>query len=418
MEDGSYVPVDTGDLPVMLPELIDFRPTADGQPPLARATEWMNTEHQGQPARRETNTMPQWAGSCWYYLRYMDPHNTGLPFDPEKEAYWGPVDLYIGGVEHAVLHLLYARFWHKVLYDCGLVHTTEPFMRLFNQGMILCYAYRETGGKYHHPDTVEHRPGKPTRMASAWHPHNEVEVEHYVRGTDTAVEQRIGKMGKSLNNVTDPLDVVEQYGADTLRIYEMFMGPLEQVKPWQTSGCEGVYRFLSRIWRLFIDDEDALRPFGETSKDARRALHVAIRETSEVVDSMKFNTPVSKMMEFVNACKGEAPSREDAERFLLILSPYAPHLAEELWSRFGHKDSLAYEPWPEFDPAALVVDSVEVAVQVLGKLRGTINVAPDADKDTMLAEAKANPAVSRWLEGKTIVKEIVVPGRLVNFVIR
>jgi len=398
--DGGVHAVDTADLPLTLPHIDAYKPTADGRPPLARAEAWLNTSHNGQPAVRETNTMPQWAGSCWYYLRYMDPRNDDAPFSEEKERYWGPVDMYIGGVEHAVLHLLYARFWHKVLYDCGLVHTKEPFKALFNQGMILAYSYQDERGKYYLPTEVEQR-------GDAW----------FVTGTDTVVTTQIEKMSKSKKNVEDPLDIVERYGADALRTYEMFMGPLEQVKPWQTSGCEGVYRFLGRVWRLFIDqDTGEVKPYGESKPDLRRALHLAIKETTEGIASLKFNTPVSKMMEFVNAAGGELPTQEEAEAFVLILSPYAPHLAEELWSRMGHTETLAEASWPEVDSSALVQDTVEIAIQVMGKLRGTIAVSKDADKDEVLSQAKANSNVARHLEGKTIIKEIFVPGRLVNFV--
>ena len=398
--DGGVHAVDTADLPLTLPHIDAYKPTADGRPPLARAEAWLNTSHNGQPATRETNTMPQWAGSCWYYLRYMDPRNDEAPFSEEKERYWGPVDMYIGGVEHAVLHLLYARFWHKVLYDCGLVHTKEPFKALFNQGMILAYSYQDERGKYYLPTEVEQR-------GDAW----------FVKGTDTAVTTQIEKMSKSKKNVEDPLDIVERYGADALRTYEMFMGPLEQVKPWQTSGCEGVYRFLGRVWRLFIDQNTGeVKPYGASKPELRRALHLAIKETTEGIAALKFNTPVSKMMEFVNTAGGALPSKEEAEAFVLILSPYAPHLAEELWSRMGHTDTLAEANWPEFDKSALVQDTVEIAIQVMGKLRGTIAVSKDADNDTVLAEAKANDNVARHLEGKTIIKEIFVPGRLVNFV--
>ena len=398
--DGGVHAVDTADLPLTLPHIDAYKPTADGRPPLARAEAWLNTTHNGQPAVRETNTMPQWAGSCWYYLRYMDPRNNDAPFSEEKERYWGPVDMYIGGVEHAVLHLLYARFWHKVLYDCGLVHTKEPFKALFNQGMILAYSYQDARGKYYLPTEVEQR-------GDAW----------FVKGTDTTVTTQIEKMSKSKKNVEDPLDIVERYGADALRTYEMFMGPLEQVKPWQTSGCEGVYRFLGRVWRLFVDQNTGeIKPYGESTPDLRRALHVAIKETTEGIAALKFNTPVSKMMEFVNAAGGALPSQEEAEAFVLILSPYAPHLAEELWARMGHTETLAEASWPEFDASALVQDTVEIAIQVMGKLRGTIAVSKDASKDEILAQAKANSNVARHLEGKTIIKEIVVPGRLVNFV--
>ncbi len=328
--DGEVHPVSEADLPITLPPVDEYKPTADGQPPLARATEWLDTEYQGAPATRETNTTPQWAGSCWYYLRYMDARNDSAPFDPEKERYWGPVDLYIGGVEHAVLHLLYARFWHKVLYDCGLVHTKEPFQKLFNQGMLLAESYREPGGKYRHADEVEERDG-------SW----------YVKGENTPLLTQVEKMSKSKMNVTDPLDIVAQYGADTLRMYVMFMGPLDQVKPWQTQGCEGVYRFLTRAWRLVVDeDSDALRTFGETSPEKKRALHVAIRETTNGLDALRFNTPISKMMEFVNACKNQTPAKADLEDFIKILAPYAPHMAEELWSRLGPSESLSDAPWP------------------------------------------------------------------------
>jgi leucyl-tRNA synthetase len=413
---GEVVPVPTADLPVSLPHVEDYRPTEDGRPPLARAEDWLKTEVNGEPALRETNTMPQWAGSCWYYLRYMDPHNTSLPFAPEKERYWGPVDLYIGGVEHAVLHLLYARFWHKVLYDVGLVHTKEPFQKLFNQGMILAHAYRAESGKYFRPEACVRRKGEMTTIVSAW-TKKPVQTDWYVKGCGTAVEVKVGKMGKSLNNSVDPLDIVDKYGADTLRIYEMFMGPLEQVKPWQTSGCDGVYRFLGKVWRLFIDtDSGELKPFGETSKDVKRALHVAIKATTEGIETLKFNTPVSKMMEFVNVTKGQLPAREEVEAFLLILSPYAPHLAEELWNRIGHESTLAFEGWPAHDASALVEDTITIAVQVMGKMRAKIEVAAGLSKDEVLAVAKADPNVSRHLEGKTIRREIYVPGRLVNLV--
>jgi len=414
-EDGGIHPVPIEQLPVALPHVDAYKPTADGEPPLARATDWLHTTFEGQPALRETNTMPQWAGSCWYYLRYMDPHNTELPFGEEAVSFWNQVDLYIGGVEHAVLHLLYARFWHKVLYDCGLVPTKEPFQRLFNQGMILAYAYREQSGKYHHPDGVVRRKGEMSTITSAW---NQQPVETDWYGADgTPVEEKLGKMGKSLNNSVDPLEIVAKYGADTLRIYEMFMGPLEQVKPWQTAGCEGVHRFLSRAWRLFIDEETGEpRPFGTTSKPVRKALHVAINEATEGIEALKFNTPISKMMEFVNTCRGKTPAREEAEAFALILSPWAPHLAEELWKRWGHATTLSYEPWPAFDASALVEDTITLVIQVMGKVRAKLEVPKDIGKDEALALAKADPTVAKWIDGKTIRKEIFVPGRLVNIV--
>ncbi|MDP2317367.1 MAG: leucine--tRNA ligase [Pseudomonadota bacterium] len=400
LEDGTIVPVE--DLPVMLPELEDFRPTASGEPPLGRAKDWVQTTWKGQPARRELNTMPQWAGSCWYWLRYMDAKNPDQPFAPEKEKLWGPVDLYVGGVEHAVLHLLYARFWHKVLYDCGWVHTKEPFQKLFNQGMILAFSYQDANGKYYKPDQVEERDG-------TW----------YVKGTDIVAKTQIEKMSKSRYNVVNPDEVVEGWGGDALRLYEMFMGPLEQVKPWQTSGVQGVYRFLERVWRLYVDEEtDALRVGDTLTTDTRRALHVAIKETTEGIEALRLNTPIAKMMELVNTAKGQALPRAEAEAFLLLLHPFAPHIAEELWARLGHTTSIYGHPWPKWDPTALVVDSVPIAVQVLGKLRGTFQAAPGATNAELLEGARAVENVAKHLEGKTIVKEIVVPGKLVNFVVK
>lgn len=410
LQDGTVVPVD--DLPIPLPPLDDFRPTADGEPPLGRATDWVNTTWRGQPARRELNTMPQWAGSCWYWLRYMDAHNPDQPFSPEKEQLWGPVDLYVGGVEHAVLHLLYARFWHKVLYDVGMVHTKEPFQKLFNQGMILAFSYQDDGGKYYYPHEVEERGG-------AW-----FVKENLLRGEDPLpggkpVKTLVEKMSKSRYNVVNPNDVVDGWGADSLRLYEMFMGPLEAVKPWQTSGVQGVYRFLERVWRLFVDEESGTLRLGDTaSDDVRRALHVAIKEATEGIEALRLNTPIAKMMELVNAAKGQPLPRAEAEQFVLILHPFAPHIAEELWQRLGHTTTVYGHPWPKWDPAALAVNVVPIAVQVLGKLRGTFEAAPGATNEELLAGARAVENVAKHLEGKTIVKEIVVPGKLVNFVVR
>jgi len=417
LDSGEVVPVPYDDLPVELPHIDEYRPTEDGRPPLARADEsWLRTEVDGQPGTRETNTMPQWAGSCWYYLRYMDPHNEREPFSQAAVGYWKNVDLYIGGAEHAVLHLLYARFWHKVLYDCGLVPTKEPFQGLFNQGMIQAYAYREESGRYHHPDQVEQREGALAEIKSA-HDGQPVKTDWYTRDGGVPVEQSLGKMGKSLNNSVDPLEIVREFGADTLRMYEMFMGPLDQAKPWQTSGCRGIRRFLASVWRLFLDDQDEARPFGETPTEVRRALHLAIRESTEGIEQLKLNTPISRMMEFVNACKGALPGRDEALDFLRILSPYAPHIAEELWSKLGHTTSIAHETWPEVDEGALALDEIEMAVQVNGKVRGKIKVPADADKDAVLAVAKGDENVARHLEGKTLKREIVVPGRLVNLVV-
>ena len=399
LEDGTVVPCE--DLPVLLPALEDFRPTADGDPPLARAKDWVATTFNGQAARRETNTMPQWAGSCWYYLRYMDAHNPDRPFAPEKEKLWGPVDLYIGGVEHAVLHLLYARFWHKVLYDCGLVHTKEPFQKLFNQGMILAYSYQDEAKKFYHPSEVEERDG-------AW----------FVQATGKPVHTQVEKMSKSRYNVVNPNDVVDEYGADALRLYEMFMGPLEQVKPWQTAGVQGVYRFLERVWRLLVDEDGNVRLGGSITPEVNRALHVAIKETTEGIETLRFNTPIAKMMELVNTARGTPLTRDAAESLLVILHPYAPHIAEELWSKLGHTASIYGHPWPGWDPAAIEVETVQIAVQVGGRLRGTFTASKSDGNAALLAGARAVENVAKHLEGMVVVKEIVVPGKLVGFVVR
>jgi leucyl-tRNA synthetase len=335
---------------------------------------------------RETNTMPQWAGSCWYYLRFVDPDNRREPWSAAAERYWMPVDLYVGGVEHAVLHLLYARFWHKVLYDCGLVHTAEPFQRLFNQGMILAYSYRDQRGRYYHPSQVE-------------------------------------KMSKSKLNVVSPDEVIEQYGADAMRLYELFMGPLEQVKPWQMSGVEGVYRFLQRVWRLVVDERtgaaaERLTDAPPASEPAlERALHATIKKVLEDTEGLRFNTAIAQMMIFVNEATGSATlPRAIVRDFLAVLAPYAPHLGEELWARLGAGDLIARAPWPRHDPALCEEQTVELAVQVNGKRRDVISVPRDADQTLIERLALASDGVVRSLDGRPPKKVIVVPGRLVNIV--
>jgi leucyl-tRNA synthetase len=398
-EDGEHHAVPESELPVLLPHIEEYRPTADGEPPLARATDWVKTTFNGQKAFRETNTMPQWAGSCWYYLRYMDANNPEAPFSEEAVKYWQNVDLYIGGVEHAVLHLLYARFWHKVLYDCGLVPTKEPFKKLFNQGMIIAYSYRDSLGKYFHPTEVEQRG-----------------TEYFVIGTDNKVESQSEKMSKSKKNTVDPLDIVDEFGADTLRMYEMFMGPLEQVKPWQTSGCKGIRNFLNKVWRLFVGEDDQLRPFGKRTRPVEKALHTAIKTATEGIETLKFNTPISKMMEFVNTCKGKTPCEEDSKLFIQILGPYAPHIAEELWEMMGHTESLTYTEWPTWSEDALQDSTQTIVIQVLGKTRASMECALDTTKEEILEMAKTHPKIAPRLEGKKIFREIYVPGRLVNIV--
>ncbi|NLF58788.1 MAG: leucine--tRNA ligase, partial [Candidatus Hydrogenedens sp.] len=322
LEDGTVKTVPMTDLPITLPELDEYKPTADGEPPLARARDWVDTTDPatGRPARRETNTMPQWAGSCWYYLRFCDPRNNGEAWSKEAENYWMPVDLYIGGAEHAVLHLLYARFWHKVLFDAGHVSTSEPFQKLFNQGMILAYSYKDELGKYHYPHEVE-------RRGEQW----------VVKENGAPVHTQIEKMSKSRYNVVNPDEVADAYGADSVRLYEMFMGPLDREKPWTDEGVQGVHRFLRRIWSLFVNDEGAPHPrIVESGGDPamEKELHKTVKAVTQNIESLMFNTAIARMMEFVNAgMKAAAIDKSVMERFALVLSPFAPHLAEELWER-------------------------------------------------------------------------------------
>jgi leucyl-tRNA synthetase len=350
--------------------------------------------------------MPQWAGSCWYYLRYIDPDNADCLVDPELERYWMPVDLYVGGQEHAVLHLLYARFWHKVLYDAGVISTPEPFVRLVHQGMILGELEFTVDGKRIDEADVDKQ------------------GDRFVLRSDpaVAVDARAHKMSKSRGNVVNPDDIVERYGADAFRLYEMFLGPLEQVKPWNTRGVEGTYRFLNRAWRLLIAADDAsLRDVitdAEPSPDEARLIHRTIAKVTGDIESLRFNTAISALMEFTNAAnKWDRIPRSVADSFVLLLSPLAPHLAEELWQHLGHAESLAYAPWPEHDPAYLVADTLTLAVQINGKVRAKIEVPADADEDTVLGLANADANVSRHLEGATIRRAIYVPGRIVNFVV-
>jgi leucyl-tRNA synthetase len=365
-EDGTIKAIPESELPLLLPEVESYKPAGTGESPLAHATEWIKTvdPDTGRPARRETNTMPQWAGSCWYYLRYIDPHNTERLIDPAKERYWMPVELYVGGAEHAVLHLLYARFWHKFLYDIGVVSTPEPFMKLVNQGMIL--------------------------------------------GSDGQ------KMSKSMGNVVNPDEIVEQFGADAMRMYEMFMGPLEAVKPWATKDIVGISRFLDRVWKvaqkaLTADDGD---------EALRRLVHRSIRKVTEDIEGMRFNTAISQLMILTNELMklAEIP-RSALESLVLCLHPFAPHIAEDVWRTLGHDGSIAHATWPGFDPALCEDDEVEVVIQVNGKVRGRFMVAKDATREALEAQAMADERLVRWVEGKTVRKVIVVPGKLVNVVV-
>jgi leucyl-tRNA synthetase len=371
LENGEMLLLDESELPLTLPVVETYKASGTGESPLATITDWVEvTLPDGRKGRRETNTMPQWAGSCWYYLRYMDPKNDQAPWSQEKERYWMPVDLYVGGAEHAVLHLLYSRFWHKVLFDLGWVSTKEPFQRLVNQGLIL--------------------------------------------GEDGQ------KMSKSLGNVVNPDDVIARYGADAMRLFEMFMGPLESPKPWSTTGVDGVRRFLERVWRLFVDQEtDALVVRDEpTSEPVRRALHKAIKKVSIDLEGMRFNTAISAMMEFVNVVTPTAERpRETLEPLVLLLSPFAPHVAEELWSRLGHASTLAYAPWPTWDEALIQDSTVTYAVQVNGKLRGQVELAPEVGEAEAIAAAREVENVRRFLDGQVEKKVVFVKGRMVNFVV-
>jgi len=354
-----------------LPKTNNFKPSGSGESPLANLTDWLTTTDpiSGAPARRETNTMPQWAGSCWYFLRFIDPKNHDRLVDPAKERYWMPVDLYIGGSEHAVLHLLYARFWHKILYDIGVASTPEPFKRLVHQGIVL--------------------------------------------GEDNQ------KMSKSRGNVVNPDEIMDQFGADAVRLYEMFMGPLEAVKPWSTRGVEGVTRFLERAWRLMVNEEGRLSHtvVGTVpTLEHQRLLHQTIKKVTEDIEGLRFNTAISQMMVFTNELtKAEQRSRAVLEPFVLILAPFAPHLAEELWEVLGHQPSVSQQPWPIFDPRLTVSDRLTIPIQVNGKLRAKLDVGADATREQV--EALARPQIAEWLQGKEPKKIVYVEKKLMNFVV-
>lgn len=370
-EDGTKSLVPEAELPLLLPRATELRPSGNGESPLANLTDWLEvTREDGVKGRRETNTMPQWAGSSWYFLRYIDPRNKEQLADPDKLKYWMNVDLYVGGAEHAVLHLLYARFWHKFLYDLGVVPTKEPFQKLVNQGMIL--------GENHE------------------------------------------KMSKSKGNVVNPDDIVAEFGADTLRVYEMFMGPLTQSKPWSEEGITGSRRWLDRVWRLLIDDEGQLRDRITTvnSGELDKIYHQTVKKVTEDLENMRFNTAISQMMVFVNeAYKADSLFLDYMTGFVQLLAPFAPHLSEELWVRLGQEASISYVAWPTYDPAQLVEDTVEIIFQVNGKVRGKATVARDIDQDGMIAAAKADDNVQKFIADKTIRKVIAIPGKFVNIVV-
>ncbi len=426
---GIVEPLSLADLPLRLPDLEDFKPSGQAQPPLGKAHDWVNVTRNGKNYKRETNTMPQWAGSCWYYLRFIDPKNSKQLCDPAKQKYWLPIDLYIGGAEHAVLHLLYSRFWHKVLYDRGHVTTAEPFQRLVNQGMILGemeYTGFQLDGKWLSVARVKDAEGyTPVKLSEDL---VEKKGEGFVLKEDHAVriDARAFKMSKSRDNVINPDKVVDAYGADSLRLYEMFMGPLEATKPWSMRGVEGVSRFLNRVWRLIIDDrseemklQDAVADV-EPDKETTRLIHLTTKRVTEDLDKLSFNTAIAAMMEFTNHLTPQTVRpRAVLKTFTLLLSPFAPHLAEELWQALhgttGSK-TLAYEPWPTFDETLLRADEIEVPVQINGKLRGKLMVASDIDPNSLEKIALADDKIRAQLDGKTIKKVIVVKGKLVNIV--
>ncbi len=398
-EDGEITVFKDDELPLLLPELEKYEPGESGESPLANAGEWLNVrDKNGRKGRRETNTMPQWAGSCWYYLRFTDPKNDKAPFDREKEKYWMPVDLYIGGAEHAVLHLLYSRFWHKVLFDLGIVSTDEPFKKLFNQGMILAFAYEtETGWKVP-VDMVEERDGKFISLENG-----------------EELKQIVAKMSKSLKNVVNPDDVVRNYGADSMRLFEMFIGPLDATKPWTENGVKGVYNFLRRVTAFFGDMNNIAG--GEESKETLKILHQTIRKVGDDIEGLKFNTAISQMMVFTNHCyKTGKVIRATALDFLKCLAPFAPHLAEELWQFYGNNDSISLSPWPLFDEKYLIEEVFDYPVSFNGKVRFKINLPLNLTVPEVEKAVLDHPHTKKWIEGKIITKIVTVPGKIINIV--
>jgi len=428
-------------LPLTLPEIGDYKPSGTGESPLANAPEWLSVKFDAASgeilpsdspasgevfaAKRETNTMPQWAGSCWYYLRYCDPSCQTAPISPEAESYWGTPDFYIGGAEHAVLHLLYARFWHKVLFDCGVVKTPEPFKKLFHQGIILGqleYTGYKKDGAWVSAEKAEELGAEAVKLSE-----NDVEKSgasfRLKENPDIAVEARSFKMSKSRGNVVNPDDIIRQYGADSLRLYEMFLGPLEDQKPWNTNGIEGVSRFLKKVWREYVGKDggvsEKISAPASDSAQLLKALNATIKKVSADIEALRFNTAISQMMIFLSAVqKEQSLSKDSAEKFLKLLAPFAPHIAQELWDRLGNATCIAKEKWPEPDESKIVEDAVKMGVQVNGKLRGELSAAKDASKEEIISAAKALPNVAAFIEGKTLVKEICVPGKIVNIVVK
>lgn len=398
-EDGSKRVLGEDELPLTPPDLTDFKPAGDGKSPLSKVREWVEVvdAKTGKKALRETNTMPQWAGSCWYYLRFADPHNDQAPFSKEAEKYWLPVDMYIGGVEHAVLHLLYARFWHKVLYDCGIVSTLEPFQTLRNQGLIVARSYQRESGAYVAPEEVK-----------------EVRGVFVDKNTDEPLRSQIEKMSKSKLNGVTPDDCVEEFGADALRLYEMFMGPLEKEKIWNTDAISGARRFLNRIFDLSVSDKVSDKEHPEAEKLTHRLIHGVMEDT----EALQFNTAIAKMMEFLNEfSKLEFYPKSSLKALAHALSPYAPHLAEEVWERMGGTESLSWASYPAVNPAYLKDDVVTYVVQINGKVRGRFDLPAGATEEEIMEKVKAHPSMVPYLDGKQILKRVFVPNKLLNLVV-
>lgn len=403
------VPVPEEELPLRLPEVKSYQPTGTGESPLAAIDSWVNCKCPkcGGNAKRETNTMPQWGGSCWYYLRYLDPHNQKQFCSPEAERYWMPVDLYIGGAEHAVLHLLYARFWHKVLYDLGVVSTKEPFQRLVNQGMITSFAFQRANKTLVPVDEVEKRD----------------DGNFYEKKTGEKLEQIVAKMSKSLKNVVNPDDEIKAYGADSVRMYEMFMGPLTMSKPWSTQGIVGIHRFLEKVWAISekpISDVDISGKLADEKLiSARKTFAQTVKKVTADTASLNFNTAISQMMIFINEIsKLDSVPKAMWQDFVKILSPYAPHLGEELWQKLGNKESIAYDQWPTVNEDFAKDEEKTIVVMINGKLRGKFKAAPDSSDETLRSAAENNEDAKKFLEGKTIVKCVIVKDKLVNFVVK
>ena len=403
-EKCGIVPLREEDLPLKLPDVQSYAPTGTGESPLAAISEWVNTAcHKcGGKAKRETNTMPQWAGSCWYYLRYLDPHNDKAFVCRDKMDYWAPVDLYVGGVEHAVLHLLYARFWHKVLFDEGFVNTKEPFKRLVNQGMIVSFAYQRKDKTLVPTDQIEKKP----------------DGSFIEKETGEEVTEVIAKMSKSLKNVINPDDIIRDYGADSLRLYEMFMGPLEISKPWSTAGLVGVSRFLEKLWAIGEKVGNSEQVTGN-SEQVIKLLHKTIKKVSSDTETLNFNTAISQMMIYSNEL-AKLPSVPPSlwEPLVIMVSAYAPHLGEELWEKLGHAESVSKAAWPKYDESLTKDDTHTIVVQVNGKIRDKFTAAAGTSKEELEKTALALPGVKKWLEGENIVKIITVPGKLVNIVVK